>query len=310
MMDERIKTETIEANHLSFEVLTCGEGDKLVLCLHGFPEHAISWRHQLPMLADLGYKVWAPNLRGYGKSSRPPFVEDYSIENLMDDVSALIDQANCKETVLLAHDWGAVIAWYYAMRKLRPLDKLIICNVPHPVPMQKSLRGFRQLAKSWYVFFFQIPGLPEWALGRNNAQPVRDVFLNSSMDPGQFPEEVLEVYQKSAAQPGALRAMVNYYRALLRGGARRQQEQGFPMIEVPTLMLWGEEDLALTKASTYGTEEVVRHLTLRYLPRVSHWVQQDAPDVVNSMISAFLQDEPVPEMKWEMTLVSPEGSET
>ncbi|MEX2488485.1 MAG: alpha/beta hydrolase [Pseudomonadales bacterium] len=306
--NERIRTEMVQANRLNFEVSMCGEGRKLALCLHGFPEHSFSWRYQLPMLADLGYKAWAPNMRGYGNSSKPPFVEDYSIEHLMDDVAALIDAADCDETVLIAHDWGAVIAWYFAMRQKRPLSRLIICNVPHPVPAGRVMwRKLGQLKRSWYIFFFQLPGLPEWLMRRKSARPVAEAIRNTSVDKSQFPDEVIEVYRRNAAQPGALRSMVNYYRALVRGGgARRQASLGYPVIEVPTLMIWGEEDIALTKETTYGTDKYVRHLTIRYLPRVSHWVQQEVPEVVNEMIKAFLNDEPVPELEWQATLRAPD----
>lgn len=311
LRDPRIRTLAVEANGLRFEVDVCGSGDRLALCLHGFPEHSFSWRHQLPMLADLGYRAWAPNLRGYGGSSRPEGMAAYSIENLLADVAALIDAADCRETVLIAHDWGAVIAWYFAMRQLRPLSRLIICNVPHPVPARQAFsNGFAQLRKSWYLFFFQIPWLPERLLGRDGARAVGEAIRGSSVDPERFPDEVVDVYRRNAAQPGALTAMINYYRALLRGGgARRQQAAGFPVIDTPTLMLWGEEDVALTKATTYGTEEYVRDLTIRYLPRVSHWVQQEAPEIVNPMIKAFLLGERVPRLRWVARLEAGEEAD-
>jgi len=306
LRDPRIRSEFVDANQLRFEVDTCGTGDRLALCLHGFPEHSFSWRHQLPLLADLGYRAWAPNLRGYGRSSRPEGMEAYSIENLLADVAGLIDASGCRETVLLAHDWGAVIAWYFAMRRIRRLERLVICNVPHPGPMGEAISSFAQLRKSWYVLFFQIPGLPERALGRNGAAAVGEAFRRSSSNPDRFPDAVLQVYCRNAAQPGALTAMINYYRALVRGGgARRQRDAGFPDIETPTLMVWGEEDVALTKETTFGTERWVRDLTVRYLPRVSHWVQQEAPEIVNPMIEAFLRGEPVPELRWEARLVPP-----
>jgi pimeloyl-ACP methyl ester carboxylesterase len=302
LRDKRIRTEFVPANGLSFEVDKCGAGDKLAICLHGFPEHSFSWRYQLPMLAELGYEAWAPNLRGYGKSSRPPSVEDYAMSNLMEDIGCLIDAANHKEVVLIAHDWGAVIAWQFAIHKIRPLTKLIICNVPHPGPMKKALKkGWAQWKKSWYIFFFQIPGLPEKLLGKNNAQGVCDAIYNSAVLKDKFPDEVLDVYRRNANQPGALTAMVNYYRALLRnpGDAKNQD---IPLIEVPTLMIWGEEDVALTKETTIGTQEYVKEFTIRYLPNISHWVQQEAPLEVNEMMSAFLRDVPVPEMEWKMIL--------
>lgn len=308
LRDPRINTRFVDANGLRFEVDEClpaHPSGKLALCLHGFPEHSFSWRFQLPLLADLGYQAWAPNLRGYGNTTRPQGVGAYALEDLMADVGGLIDASGASETVLLAHDWGAVIAWYFAMRKVRPLDKLVICNVPHPQAMQKSL-GWQQLKKSWYIFFFQIPGLPEYLFGRNDAQAMADVMAGSAVDTTNFGPEVGEVYRRNAAQPGALTAMINYYRGLLRGGgAKRQQALGLPVIETPTLMVWGEDDVALTKESTYGTEDYVSDLTLRYLPRVSHWVQQEQPETVNAMIKAFVQGEPVPEMVWQSQLIPP-----
>ncbi len=309
-VDDRIRTEFVEANYLRFEVDMCGDGDKLALCLHGFPEHSISWRYQLPMLAELGYKAWAPNMRGYGNSSVPMFLEDYSPENLMADVAGLIDAAGCDEVVLIAHDWGAVIAWYFAIRQMRPLNKLIICNVPHPVPAQRAIsNGFAQLKKSWYIFYFQIPGLPEMMTRMRGEGAMGDLIKKSSSNPANYPDEVIDVYNQNSSRPENLTAMVNYYRALVRGGGgKRQKDLGYPMIETPTLMLWGEDDLALTKETTYGTEDVVKDFTIRYLPRISHWVQQDAPEEVNAMMSAFLTGQPVPEMTWEPKLLLPEVS--
>lgn len=276
----------VDANGLRFEVYVAGEATgRLALCLHGFPEHAWSWRYQAPLLAEMGYEVWAPNLRGYGNSSRPARVEDYAIEHLLADVAALIDASGAREVVLLAHDWGAVIAWYFAMRKLRPLARLVIMNVPHPVPMQRELRHWAQLRKSWYAFFFQIPGLPEWMLGR---RPMGELFRTTAAHPERFTPADLDVFSRNAADPAARRAMVNYYRALMRGGARRQAALGYPVIDVPTLMVWGEDDMALTKATTYGTEAYVADLEIHYLPGISHWVQQDAPDEVNALLRAWL----------------------
>jgi pimeloyl-ACP methyl ester carboxylesterase len=302
-IDERINTETVSANGLSFEVDQCGDQSsrKLALCLHGFPEHSVSWRNQLPMLGELGYKAWAPNLRGYGNSSILPDMQDYSIENLMADVGALIDAADCDETVLIAHDWGAVIAWFFAMRKIRPLSKLIICNVPHPAAGREGA-GLEQLKKAGYICFFQIPGLPEWLIGRRSSD-MGEMIRSSSARPEMYPDEVIQVYSENARRQGGMTAMMNYYRALVSGGgAKRQRALGTPVIDTPTLMLWGEDDMALTKETTYGTEKWVSDFTIRYLPRISHWVQQDAPKEVNAMMSAFLKGETVPYMKWHTRL--------
>jgi epoxide hydrolase 4 len=290
---DAITYRSVHANGLEFHVAVAGSGDRLALCLHGFPESSFSWRHQMPALAQLGYLVWAPDLRGYGRTSRPLGIPAYSMDNLREDVAALIEASGARETVLIGHDWGALIAWDYAMFGRAPIAKLIIMNVPHPALAQKGLRTFRQLAKSWYIFFFQLPRIPEWALARNGAAAIAQAFRGMAVDKSRFPREVLCVYQEAAAQPGALTAMLNYYRALLRD-LLANRRRATPRIEVRTLMLWGEVDAALGKELTYGTDRYVSDLTLRYLPNVSHWVQQEAPETVNQMMQAWLTGNPVP----------------
>jgi epoxide hydrolase 4 len=285
--------ESVRANGLDFNVATAGSGERLALCLHGFPESSFSWRYQLPLLARLGYRAWAPDLRGYGRSSRPKGVKAYALAHLEEDVAALIEASGAKEVVLVGHDWGALIAWNYAMFGRLPIAKLIIMNVPHPKLAEQGLRTRRQLAKSWYVFFFQLPLIPEWALARNGCEAIGRAFRGMAVDKTRFSDEVLRVYQEAAAQPGALTAMLNYYRALIRG-LRANRRRGAPRIATPTLMIWGEVDAALGKELTVGTDEYVSDLTLRYLPQVSHWVQQEAPETVNGMIEAWLLGRRVP----------------
>ena len=285
----------VAANGLRFHVAECGEGERLALCLHGFPELWISWRYQMPLLARLGWRVWAPDLRGYGASERPPERDDYAIETLMDDVAGLIDAAGAREVMLVAHDWGGIIAWYFAMRKLRPLERLVVMNLPHPGAARPAFRRWRQRRASLYAVVFQLPWLPERLLAARSARAVGQAFLSMAQQPERFPEELLQRYRDAALEPGALKAMLDYYRALLRGGGlRRQHALGFPPIEVPTLLLWGEHDLALTRETTFGTDAYVKNLTLRYLPNASHWVQQDDPETVNVMLEAWLTGNPVP----------------
>lgn len=288
-----IRTSFVKANGLTFEVDQCGSGEKFALLLHGFPESKFSWRYQMPLLAELGYTVWAPNMRGYGKSSKPSNVADYHIDNLVADAAALIDAAGAKQTLLMAHDWGAVIAWNFAIRKARPLERLVIMNVPHPACMARELRTWAQRKKSWYIFFFQLPWLPERMLGARGAQAIGRAFSDMAVDKSRFPAAVTDEYRRNALEPGALKAMVNYYRAGVRAGEKAMNPAP-GLIDTPTLMIWGEEDTALSKATTFGTEQYVNNLTLRYLPGVSHWVQQEAPEKVNAMIAAWLKGEPVP----------------
>ena len=293
MRASEVSTQFVTANGLTFEVDVCGSGDKLALLLHGFPESKFSWRLQVPLLARLGYKVWAPNLRGYGRSSRPTSVSDYHIEKLAQDVAGLIDAARAKEVVLVAHDWGALIAWYFAIQKVRPLSKLIIMNVPHPLCMQRALKTWAQLKKSWYVFFFQIPWLPERMLTARKAEAIGRAFADMAVDKSRFPSDVVDHYRANALLPGAMRAMINYYRAAFRAGARVMSPAD-GLVDTPTLMIWGENDTALGKETTYGTEVYVQDLTIRYLPGVSHWVQQEAPEKVNVMLEAWLTGKAVP----------------
>jgi epoxide hydrolase 4 len=292
-MTNAVTTAFVQTNGISLEVDQCGTGEKFALLLHGFPESKHSWRFQMPLLAEMGYRVWAPNLRGYGKSDRPGAVSDYHIDKLVADVAGLIDASGAKETVLIAHDWGAIIAWQFAIRKVRPLSRLVIMNVPHPVRFAEAMRSWAQLKKSWYVFFFQIPWLPERLLAARGAEAVGRAFTDMAVDKSRFPAPVVQEYRRNALEPGAMRAMINYYRAALRSGSKAMVPDP-ATVDVPTLMIWGEEDSALGKETTYGTEKFVADFTIRYLPGVSHWVQQEAPERVNGMLAAWLKGEPVP----------------
>lgn len=297
----------VRANGLRFHVLQEGAGERLALCLHGFPELGHSWRHQLPLLARLGYRAWAPDLRGYGRTERPTRTRDYAIERLMDDAAGLIDAAGVRRATLIAHDWGGIIAWYLAMRRPELLERLVVLNIPHPAPLARELRGLRQLRRSWYAALFQIPRLPERLLSEDGYRRIENAFLSTAFDPTRFGEDDLRIYREAAAQPGALTAMLAYYRAyVLGGGRRRQAKLGFPIIETPTLMIWGERDSALGKETTIGTSAWVRDLTIRYVPNAAHWVQQEAPEAVNAILEAWLEGRAVPEV-WEIAPPAPHG---
>ncbi|NEW95302.1 alpha/beta fold hydrolase [Rhodopseudomonas sp. BR0G17] len=278
-----IETATQEANGLRFAVDTAGQGDTVALLLHGFPEARQSWHRQIPFLAELGWRVVAPDLRGYGGTSRPEGKAAYSIEHLTDDVAALFAALGGKRRILIGHDWGGVIAWQTALRGKVHLDGLIILNAPHPDAFARELaRGWAQRRRSWYVAFFQLPWLPEWLLTRNGGAPLVKMFKSHSH---KISAEQLEIYRRNILQPGAATAMLNYYRANfsgLAGGAGSN-----PVITVPTLMVWGKDDLALDIALTEGNEQFVEDFTLHKLPRASHWVQQDAPDEVNATIAEW-----------------------
>jgi epoxide hydrolase 4 len=289
-----ITTRTIEANGFRFAVDEAGEGDHLALCLHGFPESRFSWRYQLPLLAELGYRAWAPDLRGYGETEpKPKAVSAYLIDRLMEDVAALIDASGAKSVTLIGHDWGAGLAWTFAANAPRPLERLVIMNVPHPAVMSAHLRrSWAQLKKSWYMFFFQVPGIPEWFTTANDARAVRRAFHDMAIDKSNFTPEVLDRYAKDAQRPGAITGMINWYRAALR--LQGKLAGPWPMIEIPTLIVWGEEDAALGMELLDGTDAYVSNLTIERLPGVSHWVQQEAPEKVNAILKAWLTNSSPP----------------
>ncbi len=287
-MAHEITSRTIQANGLSFAVDECGEGENIALLLHGFPEARFSWRHQLPALAALGWRAVAPDLRGYGGSSRPRDRDAYAIDHLVEDAAALFDALGARRRLLIGHDWGAAIAWAFAIRRARALDGLIVMNVPHPTVFGRVLRAsWRQKRRSWYIAFFQLPWLPEKALTAGGARAVERAFIGMARNPDAFPPEVLARYRDNALAPGAATAMINYYRANV--GLLNRAAVVEP-VRVPTLMIWGEHDSALGIEMTEGYDGLVDDWTLVRLPQASHWVQQDAPDAVNAAMRRWLGD--------------------
>jgi len=280
-----ITTRTLAANGLSFAIDECGSGPDIALCLHGFPESRFSWRHQLPLLAGLGWHAVAPDLRGYGGSSRPARRADYHIDALVADTAAIFDALGARRRLLIAHDWGAIIAWIFALRETRRLDGLIIMNVPHPAVAREVIRrSWAQKRKSWYVAFFQLPWLPEALLGADRARGIGRAFTDSAVNKANFPPHVIDHYRANAVAPGALTAMINYYRANLPGVLAEPVR----VIDTPTLMVWGEQDIALDISLTEGYGPLVRDFSLVRLPQASHWVQQDAPEAVNAALQDWL----------------------
>lgn len=280
--------ELIQTRGLRFEVATAGEGDKLALLLHGFPECAHSYRYQIPLLVSLGYRVWAPNLRGYGRTDRPLGVKSYTIDLLESDISDLIDQSGAKSVLLVGHDWGGAIAWSYAVHGTRPIEQLVVMNAPHPERFQQALRTLAQAKRSWYMALFQLPWLPEKLIGYDRARSLERVVRSAAVHQDRISDHDVDVIRDNASIPGALTAMINYYRAARQTMLSRKPREGRTTIRVPTLLIWGEQDIALGKELTYGLDEYVADLTIRYIPDASHWVQQDAPEAVNRELLAFL----------------------
>jgi pimeloyl-ACP methyl ester carboxylesterase len=283
-----ITTREVKANGLSFMVDETGEGDSVALCLHGFPESRISWRRQLPVLANLGWRAVAPDLRGFGQSSRPIGVEHYRVDRLVEDTVALFNALGAKRRLLIAHDWGGVVAWAAAAKQAIDLAGLVVMNAPHPrVYRRVFMQSWKQKAKSWYILFFQLPGLPEWVTTRNRAEALIRSFTDQVKNPSVFEPGAIETFRENILVPGAATAMINYYRANSRVIFDAALDR---KIECPTLLVWGDNDAFADIVLTQGYEDFVRDFTLAIVPGVSHWVQQEAPDRVNAMLTKWMDD--------------------
>ncbi len=281
----------IAANQLLFRVAMAGAGERLVLCLHGFPESAVSWRHQIQPLALAGYRVWAPDLRGYGGTTRPTGIAAYSLESLMDDVDGLLDAAKAQRAILVGHDWGGIIAWYYAMRHPGRVEALVIMNAPHPACFEREVRRWSQLRRSWYMGIFQIPWVLETALSAGRGYIIGRIFERMAMHREHMPSDVVASYRQQACVPGALTAMINYYRAAIRGGGgMRQRKLGYPKINTPTLVIWGLHDQALVAQNLDRLSEYGRDLTVITMADAGHFVHEDKPEAVTRHLVTWLHN--------------------
>jgi pimeloyl-ACP methyl ester carboxylesterase len=261
----------------------------LVLLLHGFPEFWYAWRRQIPALAAAGFHVLAPDLRGYNCSQKPAGIRSYRMEILIEDIAGLIRHAGADKAVVAGHDWGGGIAWSLAMRQPHLLEKLIILNAPHPAVFFRHPRTWRQLRKSWYIFFFQLPLLPEFCLRAGHYYFFDRAFRCEPVRPGTFTAQDIARYKEALDRPGALTAALNYYRAAFRQYWRGLSTH-FPPIELPTLLLWGEQDHYLDVGLTQGLEPWVHRLHIERLAQASHWVQSDSWEAVNRFMIDFLRD--------------------
>ena len=279
---------TIAVNGITLHYVTQGEGP-LMLMLHGFPEFWYSWRHQIPEFAQ-DYKVVAVDMRGYNDSDKPQDPSAYQIQELIKDIEGIITGLGYESCVLVGHDWGGAIAWYFAYSYPRLVEKLIILNIPHPAKFAEGLRSNPlQILKSSYTFFFQLPMVPEWLIQFNDYHAIELAFQTQAVNKNAFSPADITAYKNAAAKPGALTAMLNYYRKTMW---ELVFDKEWNVLEVPTLMIWGENDTALGKELTYGTESYVRNLQIRYIPNCSHWVQQEQPERVNQYMREFLSASP------------------
>ncbi|GGN92706.1 alpha/beta fold hydrolase [Haloarcula pellucida] len=284
---------TVETNGVELHAVIAGPADgELVVLLHGFPEFWYAWRHQIPALAAAGYRVVAPDMRGYNHSEKPGGVAAYDIDELVSDVVGLVRAFGRESAHVVGHDWGGVVAWQTAIDRPSVVDRLGVLNAPHPTAYERLLRRSpAQLRKSWYALYVQLPWLPECSLAWDDYALLDHALGEGTVHPDAFTRTDIRRYKTALAQPGARTAALNYYRALFRRNARRTLTRGGvgdQPVRVPTLLVWGEQDDALDVRLSEGLEEWVSDLRVERLPDASHWVQFDAPDRVTEELLAHL----------------------
>jgi pimeloyl-ACP methyl ester carboxylesterase len=288
--DLQVAHHAVQLPSLRMHYVEAGRGP-LVVLLHGFPETWWSWRHQLLPLAEAGFRVVAPDLRGYGETDKHG---PYDLDTTAGDVCALIESLGGERKArVVGHDWGGGVAWHLAATRPECCDRLVVLNCPHPSVMRRALLArpsLEQLRRSWYFFFFQLPLLPEWVLQRNDAEAIIRVLRASVAKKEHFSPDELRPFRDAIQRPGAARAMVGWYREAVRRGFRhplRPPTEG--LIEADALLIWGLEDPALSfQQLVPGTEQYAPKLQVREVPGAGHFVHAEAPEVVNPLLKAFL----------------------
>ena len=275
--------KTALINDLNFHYVEAGEGP-LVILLHGFPEFWISWRHQIPALVEAGYRVIAPDMRGYNLTDSPSRVSQYKIDLLASDVVALIQHAGEQKSHVVGHDWGAAVAWHVAMRYPERVNQLAILNGPHPKVFQKGIWRPSQLIKSWYMFFFQIPLIPELIISRRYDKFMRKISSKHYVNQGLLSTNDIDNYSNVFKNRKSLRGPINYYRAVFRNPFSSRKSIG--VINAKTLVIWGRKDRHLGIRLSKPRSEDVPQCRVEYLD-ASHWVQQDAHLEVNKLLIDF-----------------------
>jgi pimeloyl-ACP methyl ester carboxylesterase len=276
----------VQSNGVRLHVVEAGpEGGPPVVLLHGFPEFWHGWRKQIGPLAEAGFRVIVPDQRGYNTSDKPGGVAAYRIETLAEDVVGLLDAAGLERASIVGHDWGGVVAWWTVLVHPERVSRLSILNVPHPAVLRRHLLSSpRQMLRSWYILFFQLPGLPERFLAKdgfaNLARAVRGGRKGTCTDAD------LALYREAWTQPGALTAMVNWYRAALRWASGR-----LPRLRVSaeTLLLWGARDRFLGREMAEPSAALCDRHRLEIFEAATHWLQHDEADAVNDRLTRFLQ---------------------
>ncbi len=275
----------ITTNGVKLRVLQDGpENAPLVVLLHGFPEHAYSWRHQIPALVQAGFHIVAPDQRGYNLSDKPPRVSDYALDVLTQDIVGLIRALGREDAVVVGHDWGGAVAYRLAMDYPQMTRKLVILNAPHPRAVARAQKNPGQVLRFWYILAFQIPWLPETILNLAPMFWARFFYRRGAVNRQAFSDDDLRIYAQANSHPRAMRSMINWYRAALRFPPKNRTRK----ITAPTLVIWSENDWVLPKELTYDSAGWFGEgYQIEYVPHCGHWVQNEESEKVNRFLVGF-----------------------
>ncbi len=283
-VDGRAAEVHLAANGVRLHAVEAGPRDgPLVLLLHGFPEFWWGWRRQIEPLAAAGLRVVAPDGRGYNLSDRPRGVGAYDLDTLAADAIGIADALGRRTVSLVGHDWGGLVAWWAASRYPDRVERLAILNAPHPAIVGAYMRRRpAQALRSSYIGFFQLPLVPERLLAANDFALMRRAMRRSAR-PGTFSEADLDRYAQAWARPGALTAMLDWYRAL-----RRRPPMPDPGVQAPTLVIWGGRDRFLERGLAEASLALCREGRALWLDEASHWVHLEEAETVNLALLRFL----------------------
>ena len=282
-----IEHRDILTNGIRLHCAIAGPQDgPLVIALHGFPEFWRGMTGPVLALARAGFRVVAPDQRGYGTSEKPEGIDAYRIEEISADAAGLVTALGRDRAFVVGHDWGAAVAWWLALTRPDLVERLVVANVPHPSVFAREVKGNKkQLRKSWYIFAIQAPWLPERiAFGKRTRRRFAHMIAKTG-NPGSFDARYLEQLEDAWSHPGAGTGMMNWYRASVR---RRPERLADKRVHIPTLILWGRRDVALSDTMVEPSAALCDDVRVEFFDDATHWVLHDEPERTSRLIVEFL----------------------
>lgn len=283
-----IKSQQYKINNIDIHLIEAGPAaGRPIIFLHGFPDFWYGWKDQITYFADRGYRVIVPDQRGYHRSGKPKGLKAYRCKHLMEDIVSLIEVLELKEVHLVGHDWGGIVSWLLGIYHPKQFKTITILNAPHPGVLRRRISP-KQILRSWYIYLFQLPWIPEWLFGRNNFKLLRKSMLKMAL-PGTFSTTDMERYTQ--AWKGSLTTMINWYRAIRVSREFRDNIKAPKPVFLPLLLLWGKQDLSLDFSLAKASMDFAPNGELHTFPDATHWLQHEKSAEVNRAILEFTQEQ-------------------